>query len=90
MKCVLLLFALVACAVTVKVQNEDYSILPKVKILHFISSFSWQFLYFDKKNGIENEVLLCVFNPFHPSVAFHIYTSHLICCANQMTCFYIK
>ena len=33
---------------------------------------------------------LYFFNPFHPSVAFHIETSHLICTANQMTGFYIK
>ena len=31
-----------------------------------------------------------LFNPFQPSVAFHIETSHLICCANQMTGFYMK
>ena len=30
------------------------------------------------------------FNPFQPSVAFHIETSHLICTANQMTGFYVK
>ena len=30
------------------------------------------------------------FNPFQPSVAFHIETSHLICSANQMTGFYMK
>ena len=29
-------------------------------------------------------------NPFQPSVAFHIETSHLICNANQMTGFYIE
>ena len=29
-------------------------------------------------------------NPFHPSVAFHIETSHLICTTNQMTDFYMK
>ena len=34
----------------------------------------------------------CLFflNPFQPSVAFHIVTSHLICNANQMTGFYMK
>ena len=30
------------------------------------------------------------FNPFQPSVAFYIKTSHLICHANQMTGFYIN
>ena len=30
------------------------------------------------------------FNPFQPSVAFNIETSHLICSANQMTGFYMK
>ena len=29
-------------------------------------------------------------NPFQPSVAFHIETSHLICKAKQMTGFYMK
>ena len=29
-------------------------------------------------------------NPFQPSVAFHIKTSHLICYANQITGFYMK
>ena len=29
-------------------------------------------------------------NPFQPSVAFHIETSHLICIASKMTGFYIK
>ena len=31
-----------------------------------------------------------LFNWFLPSVAFHMETSHLICNANQMTCFYIE
>ena len=31
-----------------------------------------------------------VFNAFHSSVAFHIETSHLICCPKQMTGFYMK
>ena len=31
-----------------------------------------------------------VYNPYHPSVAFHIETSHLICSVNQMTGFYMK
>ena len=30
------------------------------------------------------------FNPFQPSVAFHIETSHLICIANQMTGSYME
>ena len=30
------------------------------------------------------------FNPFQPSIAFHIETSHLFCRANQVTGFYIK
>ena len=30
------------------------------------------------------------FNPCHPSVVFHIETSHLICISNQMTGFYMK
>ena len=30
------------------------------------------------------------FNPFQPSVAFHIETSHLFCSGKQMTDFYIK
>ena len=29
-------------------------------------------------------------NLLHPSVVFHIETSHLICCADQMTGFYMK
>ena len=29
-------------------------------------------------------------NPFQPSVVFHIETSHLFCCAKQMTGFYMK
>ena len=28
--------------------------------------------------------------PFQPSVTFHRKTSHLICCSNQMACFYMK
>ena len=32
----------------------------------------------------------CVFNPFQPSVALHIQTSHLICRAKQMTGFYMR
>ena len=28
--------------------------------------------------------------PFQPSVAFHIETSHLFCSAKQMTSFYMK
>ena len=31
-----------------------------------------------------------VFNPFQPSIAFHIETSHLICTTNQMTGCYMK
>ena len=30
------------------------------------------------------------FNPFQPSVAFHIETSHLFCRAKEMTGYYIK
>ena len=30
------------------------------------------------------------FNPFQPSVAFHIETSHFFCSAKQMTGFYMK
>ena len=30
------------------------------------------------------------FNPFQPSVAIYIETSHLLCSAKQMTGFYIK
>ena len=30
------------------------------------------------------------FDPFQPSVAFHIETSHLTCIANEMTGFYMK
>ena len=30
------------------------------------------------------------FSPFHLSVAFHIETNHLICCANRMTGFCVK
>ena len=36
---------------------------------------------------------LLVINPFtpcQPNVAFHIETSHLICCANQMNGFYME
>ena len=29
-------------------------------------------------------------NPFQPSIAFHVETSHLICFANQITGFYMK
>ena len=29
-------------------------------------------------------------NPFQPSVAFHIETSHFFCRAKQMTSFYVK
>ena len=29
-------------------------------------------------------------NPFQPSAAFHIETSHLICTGNQITCFFMK
>ena len=31
-----------------------------------------------------------VLNPFQPSVAFHIETSHLLCTKNQMAGFYMK
>ena len=31
-----------------------------------------------------------LFNPFQPSVVFHIKTSHLFCSAKQMTGFYMK
>ena len=30
------------------------------------------------------------FNPFQPSVAFHVETSYLFCCAKQVTGFYMK
>ena len=30
------------------------------------------------------------FNPFQPSIAFHIETSHLLCFAKQKTGFYMK
>ena len=33
---------------------------------------------------------LLEFNPFQPSVAFHIKTSHLICSPNEMAGFYMK
>ena len=32
----------------------------------------------------------CFFNPFQPSVGFHIETNHLICSSNQITGFYMK
>ena len=32
----------------------------------------------------------CRINLFHPTVAFHIETSHLICSVNQVTCFNMK
>ena len=31
-----------------------------------------------------------LFNPFQPSVLFHVETSHLLCIAKQMTGFYMK
>ena len=31
-----------------------------------------------------------LFNPFQPSFAFHIETSHLVCTTNQVTGFYMK
>ena len=37
-----------------------------------------------------NAFFLWSFNPFQPSVVFHIETSHLICTANQITGFYVK
>ena len=37
--------------------------------------------------GTESEIKL---NPFQPSVAFHIETSHLICSVKQMTGCYTK
>ena len=36
------------------------------------------------------KALISSFNPFHSSVAFHIETSPLICCASQMTGSYMK
>ena len=36
------------------------------------------------------ESLIHYMNPFHPSVAFHVETNHLICTANQMTGFSMK
>ena len=38
----------------------------------------------------EIEVYLFALNPFQPSVAFHIETSHLICKANEMNGFCMK
>ena len=32
----------------------------------------------------------CQINPFQPTVAFYIQTSHLICSVNQVTCFNMK
>ena len=39
-----------------------------------------ELLYFMQQN----------FNPFQPSVAFHLETSRLTCTTNQMTGFYMK
>ena len=42
------------------------------------------------KLTIETPKRLILLNPFQPSVAFQIETSHLICSANQVTGFYMK
>ena len=64
-----------------------------------VSEGDWQDYYVNEKlktNGL-NELFFekrlyfnSLFNPFQPSVAFHIETSHLICTANQMTGFYLE
>ena len=38
----------------------------------------------------EDRIVHFIYNPFQPSVAFHIGTSHLFCSARQMTGFYMK
>ena len=43
--------------------------------------------------NVSNFMIFCkkeLLNPFQPSVAFHIGTSHLICSVNQMTGFYME
>ena len=49
----------------------------------------------DQKNSeyghfLRSDVFLEQMNPFYLSVAFHIEIGHLICCANQMTDYYMK
>ena len=38
----------------------------------------------------DNAHTIVAFNPCHPSVAFQIETSHLVCNVNQMPGFYMK
>ena len=39
---------------------------------------------------VKFELTECCLNPFQPSVAFDIETSHLFCRAEQMTSFYMR
>ena len=43
-----------------------------------------------RKIGNYKLVRLININPFQPNVAFHVKTSDLLCCAKQMTGFYLK
>ena len=73
------------------------------KLCTFFHAYAWVNLVFNKANFYEFSptvkfLKLFIFHlfdavylkPFHPSVAFHIESSHLICWSNQMTGFYVK
>ena len=50
---------------------------------------SW-FVFYVSASHFACLVVSIYFNPFQPSVAFHIETSHLFCKAKQVTGFYMK
>ena len=41
-------------------------------------------------NVAGRKMLFNVFNPFQPSVAFHVENSHLLCFVNEMAGFYME
>ena len=66
-------------------------------MLYALSQFSFKHSHVDhnlyfKMFSISKagEVFFTHFNPFQPSIAFHIESCHLVCTANQMTDFYLK
>ena len=68
----------------------------KVHILHWVLWYSFFkfsasgfFLRLKPKRLFEKYYLISMFKTVQPSTS-HIETSHLICCANQMTGFYMK
>ena len=84
---------LVSC-ILYTVSRLQFHVWTKYKLLSIrliISMFCiFPQLHRKSLNAAIYQYLTCWINPFQPTVAFHIETSHLICSVNQVTCFNMK